>query len=67
MTNIHFGTLRTNDAINEAGAFTGEGVSEVEGLMRGAGVNDIIREEFRTGETTWVITRFYSLRGCTYL
>ena len=42
MSYIHFGTLGTNDAINEAGVFAGEGVSKIEGLMRGAGVNDII-------------------------
>ena len=36
---IHF---RTNDEVDEAGTFTGEGIREVEGLMYSARMDDIV-------------------------
>ena len=49
MSYINF---RTNDAVR---TFTDEGLSEVEGLMCSAGMDDV-GKNFRRGETTWVIT-----------
>ena len=37
-----FGTFRTDDAGDKTGTFTGEGISEVEGLMCSAGMDDIV-------------------------
>ena len=42
MSYIHFTTFRTDDAVDKTGTFTGEGVSEVEGLMCTAGTDDIV-------------------------
>ena len=33
-----------NDAIGEAGTFSGEGIGEVEGLMSSAGMDDVVRK-----------------------
>ena len=54
--------FRTNDAVDEACTFTGEGTSDVEGLMCSARIDDV-GKTFRTSETKWE-TQF---SGCTYL
>ena len=64
---IHFRTFRTNDAVHKTVAFTGEGISEVEGLMHSTGMDDIVGKQFRAGETKGVITWLYSSSSCTYL
>ena len=38
----HFGTFRTDDAVDKAGTFTGGGISEIEGLMCNARMDDVV-------------------------
>ena len=62
---MHFGTFRTDYAVEKACTFTGEGIGEVVGLTCCTGMDEVYMKEVY--EATWVITLFYSLRGCTCL
>ena len=39
---IHFRTFRTDDVVGKTGTFTGDGISEVEGLMCSTGMDDVV-------------------------
>ena len=39
---IHFRTFRTDSSVDKTGTFTGEVISELEGLMCSAGMDDLV-------------------------
>ena len=45
LTNIYFGAFTADDTIDEVSTRAGEGICEVEELLRGSGGDGMIREE----------------------